>query len=77
MTPQYLTTSIAEVRHTEPPRYGITKSGYSIRTGAPTSTLIRLEGETRFRRVMVWQFSNSGTKFVRVKGECLIVRDVD
>lgn len=68
MAVTYLTVRIVETRHTEPPRYGVTRSGYSVRSGAPTSALIRLDGERRFRRVMVWQFSNAGTSFVRIKG---------
>jgi len=47
MSPKYLTTKIAESKRTlnHIPRYG----------------MIRLEGEKVWRRVMVWQFSNSGT----------------
>lgn len=75
-SPQYLERPIAEVRETrDVPRYGTTVDGYSKRSGAPTSRMIRLAGEKRFRRVMVWQFSNAGTAFVRIKGECFIVRD--
>ena len=70
----YLTTPIAERRQVEAPRYGMTREGYTKRSGAPTSTMIRLEGEKRWRRVMVWQFSNAGTCFVRVRGQNLIVR---
>lgn len=74
MSAKYLTTKIAESRHTPiDPRRGMTRDGYTKLSGAPSQTMIRLEGETRWRRVMVWQFSNSGTCFVRVKGECLIV----
>ena len=75
--PSYLTVPIAEHRRTATPRYGLTRDGYSVRSGAPTASLIRLEGEKRWRRVMVWQFSNAGTCFVRVKGRSLIVRDAD
>jgi hypothetical protein len=76
-TPKYLTTPIVETKRTdETPRYGMGRDGYTLRSGAPTDVLVRLEGETRWRRVMVWCFSNSGTCFVRVKGECLIVKEL-
>lgn len=73
----YLETPIAEVRVTERPRYGMAADGYTLRSGAPTSRLVRLEGEKIWRRLMVWQFSNAGTAFVRVRGKCLVVRDYD
>lgn len=76
MSVTYLETLIVETRATEAPRYGMARSGYTLRSGAPTHLLVRLEGEKRFRRLMVWQFSNAGTCFVRVKGIPHIVRDV-
>ena len=72
--PQYLETPIAEQKFDEAPRYGMTVDGYTKRSGAPTCTKIRLEGEKIWRRVMCWQFSNAGTLFVRVRGRELIVR---
>jgi len=75
MSVKYLTQSIAESRQTAAPRYGIGADGYTLKSGAPTSYLVRLSGEGRWRRLMCWQFSNAGTLFVKVKGECLIVRD--
>lgn len=71
---KYLTTPIAEVR-IDPVRQGagMTRDGYTKRSGAPTDRMIRLQGEMRWRRLMVWQFSNSGTLFVKVGGENLIV----
>lgn len=68
MNLHYLTTPIAEVRETVPPRYGMTRDGYTVRSGAPTGFMVRLEGEKRWRRVMAWHFSNAGTAFVRIKG---------
>lgn len=70
-----LETPIVEARRTDSPRYGRTVDGYSSRSGAPTSLLVRLEGEKRWRRLMVWQFSNAGTCFVRIKGIPHIVHD--
>ena len=64
---------IEAARRTETPRWGTTRLGYTKRSGAPTSLMIRLSGETVWRRLMAWQFSNCGTLFVRYKGEDLIV----
>lgn len=73
MTVNYLQTEIVESRRTETPRYGMTAEGYTCKAGAPTSLMIRLEGETRWRRLMCWQFSNAGTCFIRIKGAPLII----
>ena len=72
---KYLQTRIVETKRTETPRYGMCVSGYTRRSGAPTSLMIRLEGEKRFRRLMVLQFSNAGSCFVRVNGQVLFVND--
>ena len=77
MTTTYLETRVESMKQTEPPRYGMAADGYSLRSGAPTSRLIRLEGEKRWRRLMVWQFSNAGTLFVRIAGQPLVVREHD
>ena len=76
---KYLETPIVEVIDRPPanPHSGLTSSGYTKRSGAPTSKMVRLQGGNKFRRLMVWQFSNCGTLFVRIKGECLIVRECD
>lgn len=78
-TPAYLADhhTIAETRRTDVPRGGYTVDGYTVRAGAPTGLKVRLEGETRFRRVYVWCFSNAGTAFVRIMGKPLILRDYD
>lgn len=76
MTVKYLTVKIVEARRVPLKyAYGMTVLGYTVRRGAPTSVMIRLEGEKRWRRLMIWQFSNAGTAFVRIKGECLVVPD--
>lgn len=77
MSVNYLETNIVEAQQTIVPRYGMTADGYTIRSGAPTSWLVRLDGEKRFRRVMVWQFSNAGTCFLRIKGNPFVLRDCD
>lgn len=71
---KYLQATIAEARRApiDSRRY-MTRDGYTRRSGAPSSIVVRLEGEKRFRRLMVWQFSNAGTCFLRVRGEALIV----
>ena len=73
----YLTTPIAEARYTPRPLYGMTVDGYTKRSGAPTHLQIRLEGEKRWRRVMIWQFSNAGTLFLRMGGKNRIVNEFD
>ena len=76
MSVTYLTTPIVEVRHDPPPHgSGMTREGYTKRSGAPTSSMIRLQGEKRWRRLMVWQFSNLGTLFVRLNGVPHVVRE--
>jgi len=71
----YLDTPLAATRYTVRPRYGSTVDGYTVRSGAPTSLMIQLEGEKRWRRLMIWQFSNAGTLFVRIGGTPHIVPD--
>jgi hypothetical protein len=73
----YLETPIAAVRRTETPRYGMAADGYTLASGAPTSLLVRLEGEKRWRRLMCIQFSNAGSVFLRIKGERVFVREYD
>jgi hypothetical protein len=75
---QYLQTKIEAMRIDEPRRgAGMTRAGYTVRRGAPTSRMIRLAGEKRWRRLMVWQFSNCGTLFVRIAGQPLVVNEFD
>jgi hypothetical protein len=68
-----ITTKIEEARRTDQPRYGMARDGYTKRSGAPTSVKVRLAGERRWRRLMVWQFSNSGTCFLRMRGREYVV----
>ena len=77
MNPYLAPDTIEATRQTETPRYGMTVYGYTRRSGAPTSRLVRLRGEKRWRRLMVWQFSNAGTCFVCIKGVPHIVREFD
>ena len=71
----YLETPIVEAKRTDLPRWGMTADGYTVRSGAPTAIMVRLEGETRWRRLMVWQFSNAGTVFVRVLKQPFVIRN--
>jgi len=75
---KYFGKTIAE-RKWAPPRsqWGMTADGYTKRSGAPTAWMIRLEGESRWRRLMCWQFSNAGTLFVKFHGLPRVVRDCD
>ena len=43
----YLETPIVAAKRTETPRWGMTADGYTKRSGAPTSIMVRLESETR------------------------------
>ena len=65
---------VTSVKRTYSPKYGMCSSGYTKRSGAPTSYMVRLDGSKRWRRVMCWQFSNVGTLFVRIGGEEYIIR---
>lgn len=76
MTVTYLSTQIEESKQTPVPRWGMTADGYTLRSGAPTSLLIRLKGEKRWRRLMVWCFSNANTVFVRINGKPQIVDEL-
>lgn len=76
MSVTYLTTPIEETRRDPPPRgSGMTREGYTKRSGAPTDLMIRLQGEKKWRRLMIWQFSNIGTLFVRLNGKPHVVRE--
>lgn len=68
-----LTKKIVAKKSTNTPRHGMTRDGYTKRSGAPTHLMIQLEGEKIWRRLMCWQFSNCGTLFVKIKKEYLIV----
>lgn len=78
MSVTYLSTPIVEVRIDPPPRgSGMTRDGYTKRSGAPTERMIRLQGEKRWRRLMIWQFSNMGTLFVNIDGKPHVVHQED
>lgn len=66
-------------RKIDPPRtnWGMTAAGYTKRGGAPSQWKVRLEGERRWRRVMVLQFSNAGSAFLRVRGVVHFVNDAE
>ena len=72
-----LEKKIVEKKSTKTPRYGLTRDGYTLRSGAPTHLMIKLEGEKIWRRLMCWQFSNCGTLFVKIKGEYFTISDWD
>lgn len=68
---------IVETKRTATPRYGMTVGGYTCNAGAPTSYMVRFEGENRWRRLMCWCFSNVGTCFVRIGGVPFVVHELD
>jgi len=58
-----------ESKQTETPRHGQTATGYGSKI--PTSHLVKWAN--RWRRVYVTCYSNSGTAWITVKGERVIV----
>ena len=65
--PTYLDSSrVTAVRETCIPCSGTTRTGYGPKLA--TGTMLQLDGK-RWHRVYVMQWSNSGTAYVRIKGE--------
>lgn len=64
---------VAEQRQHGQPRPKLTRAGYTIIAGSPTSTQVRLHGETRWRRVYTLCFSNLLTYFVRKAGVTIVL----
>lgn len=65
--PVYLIDSlVAEEKRTPTPKLRTTRDGYTVRAGSPTSYMVRLQGEKRWRRVYEWCFSNTSTTFLRI-----------
>lgn len=52
-----------------------TASGYGGRLRS--TRMLRITGESRWRRIYIMQYSNAGTAYVRIKGQVVIVRDSD
>jgi hypothetical protein len=73
MDQQWLDQEITEIKETGVPKYGRTYEGYTLKSGAPTQYMVKLDNEKRWRRIMIWQFSNTGTFFVKINRESLIV----
>ena len=74
-TVSYLEDTIIAIKRTDRPRWGMAASGYTLSNGAPTCTMIKLLGEKFWRRLMIIQFSNIGSCFVKVHGKRLFVAD--
>lgn len=64
---------IVASKQTKRPNYGIAADGYTVKSGAPTSYMVRLEGEKRWRRVMELCFSNASTNFLNIKGKMVVL----
>jgi hypothetical protein len=77
MAVEYLEKPIDRKRVSIPKNRRLTVDGYTPLAGSPSDWMVRLEGESRWRRVYCWQFSNAATLFVRVGGKTLVVRDYD
>lgn len=59
-------------------RQYMTVHGYTKKCGAPTDYMVKLKGETRWRRVRNFCVSNSGTLFVKTASNpFLVVRDYE
>lgn len=77
MSVRYLEKPIHRKRVSIPKNRRLTADGYTPRAGSPSDWLILLEGESRWRRVYCWQFSNASTLFVRIGGQPIVVRDYE
>lgn len=52
-----------------------TSSGYGRKL--TTTRMVRLEGDTVWRRIYVTQFSNAGTAWIMVQGKPCVIHDFD
>lgn len=68
---------ITETKRTTVPRWGIGADGYTRKTGAPTATMVKLEGEKRWRRLKIYQFSNASSLFLTINGKDHFVQPYD
>ena len=75
MEVEYLEIPIIAKEQTLVPAYGMAASGYTLASGAPTSMLVMLQGEKRWRRLMVVCFSNVGSLFLNIRGKRLYVHE--
>ena len=51
----------------------MTSEGYTKRTGCPTNFMVQIQGSNRWYRVMNYCVSNSGTLFIKTKGNPFLV----
>ena len=56
------------------PTTGMCVDGYTKRSGAPTPYMVQIDGGKKWYRVMVIQFSNVGSIFIRVGGVRYFIR---
>ena len=77
MSVRYLEKPIYRKRVSIPKNRRLTAEGYTPREGSPSDWMIRLVGESRWRRVYCWQFSNASTLFVRIGGQPIVIRDYE
>lgn len=74
MAVEYLEKPIDRKRVSIPKNRRLTVDGYTPRAGSPSDWMVRLVGESRWRRVYCWQFSNAQTLFVRIGGRPIVIR---
>ena len=56
----------------------MTAAGYTKQGGCPTDIMVQIEGSNRWYRVYMFCNSNSGTMFIKTKGNAFsIVNDYD
>ena len=51
----------------------LTREGYTKQSGAPTDTMVKIEGSSRWLRVYQYCVSNSGTLFVKTKDNPFLI----
>ena len=51
----------------------LTRDGYTKRSGAPTSLMVKIKGSNRWYRVMNFCNSNSGTLFIKTKDNPFLI----
>ena len=69
--------SIDEVKETDAPLYGYRADGYTCSKGAPTRFLVRLRGDSVWRRLRCIQISNAGSLVLTVNKHLVFVREYE
>jgi hypothetical protein len=56
------------------PYEGRTEEGYTTNAGAPCCYMLQIDNKGKWHRVYIWQISNNGTAFVKLRGQRYVVR---